>query len=385
MMFKIANPKSVRLRHALLLGSFLTSPLWFATPQVLAVTLSGYQNITGITTKTTSGTANSVTGNGGGGSYSSTTNYTLNFAGTTTAITGFSTDLGVGTVNTALSTTFNIRRNPTTNNSQIVWYQGSQSGNTFNLQAGGPLTEDAALAANNILVGSDNLFVNTGNGANNNTANERLDYVVGSGIAVGNTKGFTIFERGDTTAHDGFKIAAITGVDSSGNPNNYGTLYTVASGWGTAALNGTNNYYILNNSSASGAGAPQNPSSSANQSIGGVFISTDLLASAGTTIYGYSLFSSDTPDSCIGNSLVDYTNRTCFPSTPDSGAATAGAGIDLVAANLGAVSYRRNAVPFELSPGLGILAIGAWGVGIKLERKLRSRGMAIRAKRTVDV
>lgn len=375
MNLEFKTPKPIHLRHALMLGAIFTSPLWFATPQALAVALTGGIDITNITTTTSTGTPSSITGvKGGSTSYTST--YNLNFQGQTNKITSFQTGggTGTGTVNQSAPATFSIRRNPTTDDRQTVWYQGTVANNTFTLNAGGPQTEQQALSSNNTFVGSDNLFTNTNNPQNNNASIERLDFVLGSSLQAGNTTGFTIFERGVNTAHDGFKIAAITGVDTNNKPTSYGTLYDVTAGsWGQTQLASSTDYYVLNNSAANNTGTPQNPAADINngQSIGGLFVSTNNLVSTGRTIYGYSLFGADTvdpnastTDACT--SLVDWTNASCFPTTTTD----SDGGLDLVGANLGAVSYK---VPFGFSPGMGILALGAWGAVVQLKSKIQQR------------
>lgn len=375
MNLEFKTPKPIHLRHALMLGAIFTSPLWFATPQVLAVALTGGIDITKITTTSSTGTTNSITGvKGGSSNYTST--YNLNFQGQTNKITSFQTGggTGTGTVNQAAPATFTIRRNPTTDDRQTVWYQGNFATGTFTLNAGGPQTEQQAVSSNNTFVGSDNLFTNTGNAQNNNASIERLDFVLGSSLQAGNTTGFTIFERGASATHDGFKIAAITGVDASNKPTSYGTIYEVAAGnWGKTTLASSPNYYVLNNNAANKTGTPQNPAADINngQGIGGLFVRTNNLVSTGQTIYGYSLFGADTvdpnastTDACT--SLVDWTNASCFPnSTADSIG-----GLDLVGANLGTVSHK---VPFGFSPGMGILALGAWGIVVQLKSKMQQR------------
>jgi hypothetical protein len=104
---------------------------------------------------------------------------------------------------------------------------------------------------------------------------------VNSSLAV------SIFDRGTTSGHDAFKIAAITGIDSSGNPTNFGSVITIAQGWGTSNLrlssqtpgvNPTPNagYTVLNNTTSSNNTALtssfRNTANVTGENIGGVLI-----------------------------------------------------------------------------------------------------------------
>jgi hypothetical protein len=303
--------------------------------------------VTSISTLTTLGTSSSVTGvaggDGPGGSpFPSASTYNINYAGQKTAITGFSTGTGTGIINQASQATFSVVRSLGTDDRQNVWYQGTISGNNLSLLSDGPNSLTQALSGNNILVGSDNLFTNTGNGQNNQSTIERLDFVTGP-LAANAAQGFTIFERGTTNAHDGFKIAAILSVDSFGKPTSYGLLQSLSTGsWGTTALvTGGPQYFVTNNNATGGTGAPTNPSANiGGQNLGGIFIRTDELAALGSTIYGYSLFGADVLSTCTSANLVSI-DSTCFPSTT----ADSSGGIDLVGANLGVVNFQANAVP----------------------------------------
>jgi len=139
---------------------------------------------------------------------------------------------------------------------------------------------------------------------------------------------FAVFDRGPTDDHDAFKIAAITALDSSGNPSNYGPLISLTDGsWGTTDLIPAEQEIILRKNNASPSN-PFDPSDSTGQPIGGVLIptgGTGALVPAGTKIYGYSLFSGVANG--VGTQLVDFTDTTFFP---DANSTSTQGGLDPV-------------------------------------------------------
>jgi hypothetical protein len=332
--------------------------------------------VTSINTSTSFGSSSGVTGvaggDGPGGSpFPNGSSYNINYAGEKTAITGFSTGIGTGIINQSSQATFSVVRSSGTDNRQNVWYQGTISGNNLSFLSDGPNSLTQALSGNNILVGSDNLFTNSGNGQNNQSTTERLDFVTGA-LTTSDVQGFTIFERGTTNAHDGFKIAAITSIDASSRPTAYGLLQSFSTGsWGTTNLvAGGPQYFVTNNTGTSGTGAPTNPSANiSGQNLGGVFIRADELASAGTTIYGYSLFGADVLANCSSDNLVAV-DASCFPTDTLDNVG----GIDLVGANLGIVDFQPNAtaVP-EPNQELALLLFGGClSAAVTLRRRASS-------------
>lgn len=226
-----------------------------------------------------------------------------------------------------------LRRNlsaPTPTNN-IVWnFIVSNSGTTYNLAGSFVGQESTAFGGRdlNFFTGTDNIFGNQGdtNGNNNNT--QRVDSIFSaSGITVNNTLAFAVFERGATNGHDGFKIAAITGLDANGNPSSYGPLISLATGaWGTTSLGPLNTLVTRNNANEPGANATHPSATASGQFLGGVSLNViqDLGIPAGTKIFGYSLFAADIPANA---NLVNWNS---FPTNTNSG--TAG-GIDLLAYN----------------------------------------------------
>lgn len=208
----------------------------------------------------------------------------------------------------------------------------------FTFLSSGPLSEEQLLSGNNILAGYDNVFTNTGANVQNrpyngNTSIERLDFILDSPIQASDSRGFVVLERGPVTAHDGFKIAAITGINRPNKVIAYGPILNVeVNSWGKVPLvTPIIQTYVVNNSADGGRDVPQNPALTVptGQTLGGVVIPTNAIANPGQTIYGYSIFAPDV--TCSSAELVNV-NNPCFPAN------TAGSGgIDLPAANLGAV------------------------------------------------
>ncbi|MEO0539808.1 MAG: GEVED domain-containing protein [Cyanobacteria bacterium P01_A01_bin.105] len=178
-----------------------------------------------------------------------------------------------------------------------------------------------ALLGSTMNRGADNVFSNqAGDVASNNI--ERIDYIVSTGLAVPSTVlndiGFLILERG---GNDPFKIAAITSLDASGNPNGFGPLQTVAtSNWGNSGY--TLQTTVMRREQSEPNYRPSHIVGA--QPVRGVFTSlADLGTTAGQTIYGYALFPSDI------NASNDLINLSDFPTDTSGGSGEGG--MDLVA------------------------------------------------------
>ena len=216
----------------------------------------------------------------------------------------------------------------------LVWSEGSTGATPFNMQANMPANMETFFDDNIFNKGTDNMFDNTTPNSNNI---ERLDWIISGGFSTTNvTKvGFAIFERGADNAHDAFAIAAITGLDGSGNPNNYSTLKKVTTGqWGNITSSVVS-YRILKGAS----GGNLLDAGTNTQNRGGVFLSLSSLGIvSGTTIYGYSIFPNDVPTASTVAQLVDVSsaNNATYPATtagPDGGIdmiATTGIFVDVV-------------------------------------------------------
>lgn len=299
-------------------------------------------DITAINTITTANSSNSITEVRGDSEFKGNS-YTLNFLGLTQSVKELSFEAGKATVEGATSARVYVQRKPRTDTRQLAWYFGTLNSdrNGFTFLSSGPLSEEQLFSGNNILAGYDNVFTNTGANVqdkpyNGNASIERIDFVLETPIKAGDNTGFVVFERGAVAGHDGFKIAAITGVDRSGSPTSYGSVLTLeANSWGKVPLiTPIPQTYFVNNIADGGTGIPKNPALTvpAGQTLGGVLIRTNVLASPGQEIYGYSIFGSDV--TCSSTQLTNVQNP-CFPSKTGTNG-----GIDLPAANLGAVSLQ---------------------------------------------
>jgi hypothetical protein len=182
-------------------------------------------------------------------------------------------------------------------------------------------TMDALFTSRNIMSGTENLFVNL-SVADSNAVNsvERMDFVFTNGLTVISTQGFAVFERGlgvgGNGSNGGFKVAAITSIDSSGTPTGIGnTVVSIGNGAynnGGVGVGITPVSYNVLTYAASG-GPELDRLSNYNlgpQGIAGAFILTTALANPGDTIYGYVVFGSDV--TATGNNLLDVTNTSIF-------------------------------------------------------------------------
>ena len=318
-------------------------------------------DVTAITTNLTSGFVQqqSMTGYGTAASgFTSDKTYNLTYLGEDEAVTSVTTSTGTYIPAGLASTTVRRFSGP---NTDIIWYEETPQGNanTPNLTLyGTPSTSFAqAFAANNLLLGTDNLFTNTGNRAGNDTNVERLDTIYNVGFKASSSTAFTIFDRGVNSQHDGFGIAAITGLDANGVPDAYGPLVEYSFGsWGKTSLNGTNNFIVTRQNDDAPDG--YHPSDEdVQQTLGGTLLTTNDLVPTGTTIYGYSLFAADTTDPTGSSDLVNWTNPTYFPTDTDGGgttAATDAGGLDAI----GTTAVLYTAVPEPTTASIFLIAAG---------------------------
>ena len=198
-----------------------------------------------------------------------------------------------------------------------------------------------------------------------------------------------MFDRGNATNHDAFKIAVITGVDSNGNPTSYGgNLITVTAADYDTALNpiANQNYTVFrydqgdnltawdNNVTVNGTTATAiTTTDQGTQGVGGVVISlTALGITSGATIYGYSIMAADVISTStstiaitttVSSELVNYLNTTYYPNDTSDNNTTGDdnyGGIDLMDVN--GVEFSTTKVTPEpatygmIFAGLGVLA-----------------------------
>jgi hypothetical protein len=313
--------------------------------------------VTSLVTSTSSVTAPSTASNilGAGSQYSpfqAPNTFNVTYQGNDEKVVALTA--GGKTYNATGFATATVERNASnSNNNDTLWYAGTYSGKNINVQAvnygTAPSPDDAALNTNNVLLGADNIFSNTGNAVGNNTNVDRLD-ILFTGFSASSSKAFAVLERGASNDHDSFGVAAILS-ENGGVPTSYGPLEEYHDGtWGTSNLNvGYSNEIVLRKNISQTAN-PLQPSDSTGQSVGGVLIpTTDLGVATGTTIYGYSLFSAAVSPTSTSAQLVAYQNLASANST------STGGGLDPLA-TVG-VLY-TSAVPEPTSIGLLTLAAG---------------------------
>ncbi len=241
------------------------------------------------------------------------------------SVTGFSTAAGSYGYSSALNGVVKLKRSTggtITGDFSLVWSEASITASPFNMQAAMPPNMESYFSANIFNKGTDNLFDNTSANSNNI---ERLDWILSAGYSTTNvTKtGFAVFERGADGQHDPFVIAAITGLDVSGNPNAYGAVKRIVSADYGNITNSAVAYRILKGAS----GTNLLDATTNTQNIGGVFLSlSDLGISAGSKVYGYSLLAPDFPAGATSADIVNTSNTTNFPINTGSVG-----GIDLIA------------------------------------------------------
>jgi hypothetical protein len=328
--------------------SVLAAACGFGSAGAFAQTAST-STVTSVTTFTSMGSSFSDTVPGAGsGGFPTGSDYEISYSGEASQISGFTTGTGPSTVNYVplayagtISTT--LVRYPSslgTNQNNNIVYQRvlAQSGTDYTLAGPYQPNEQALFNANNLNAGTDNLFGNTGDGNGNNNDVERVDVVFSDGLTATSSLAFLVLERGVSTAHDGFGIAAITGVDGSGTPTAFGELILFSSGsYGTTDLlpSSTDWLVLRNNASVPDGGAISPSSDISNQAIGGTTVAvtastgnSGLGITLGSTIYGYSLFAYDTSVT-TPSQLLEISNDTYFPKNTSSN--TGAGGIDLIA------------------------------------------------------
>ena len=275
---------------------------------------------------------------------------TLNFAGNNLAVTQVTANGAAWNVQSG--GTLSLRRSGTSQRT-LGWYfedsarTGSAGSYTYNLGATFQSSETALLSGNNLLAGTDNIFVNSANPSSNMNTIERVDVLFPAGITISSSLAFTIYDRGATGVHDSLRVAGVTALGTVNGdaqaPTNYGTVLDIASasyganqvvnlnGGGTYDL--SNRQYVIMRNAGSletdDSGTADNLSGYNTQGIGGVLIPSTSLGAVGSTIYGFSMFGGDVTGS--GASLADWKNASAYPTnSPDS---TGGQGLDLVGAS----------------------------------------------------
>lgn len=337
----------------------LLGALW----TVLPATSRAVDTISTITTVTTNFGASTLNTTGAGGNVldlNPNDAFTLNYAGNMRTLAQLTAG-GVQYAVVPVSYTVNLVRNASQPENNILWHSYSSitpnpsSGiQTFTVELPG-LPEnsmEAAFSSGSLDTGTDNLFVNAGDANGNMNNIERLDVLYNGGITSSSALVFPIIERGATSGHDAFKMAAILSVDINGIPTSYGPLLSVARGWGNSSL-GTANVLVERNLTTDPGGTADYVSAYTNQFLGGTTINalTDLGVASGQGFFGYSLFGADVLSS--DNLLDPNTFPTNTPNTDTGG------GVDMLGSFQ---AFHPVPVPEPGSLGLamGCMALGAF-------------------------
>jgi MYXO-CTERM domain-containing protein len=343
------------------------------------------------------GTATTVTADNQTVTYDNDQEQVYSFK-TTTGVTYYTAD----EAQTAL-----IQRDPTKDtyapNELSVWYASTGTGTSLTYLAPDSTNANSVLLGNNLYRGSDNLLTNDNGNTQSSDDVERLDFILKtSGESATTDQAFAVFDRGNPTNHDTFKIAVITGIDTNGNPTSYGgNLITVtASNYDTSANPIANQNYTVerydtgdnlsaqdnNIETQTSTGSPLTIATTdeSSQGVGGVVLSLANLGIApGTTIYGYSIMAADVfttgtasvaINGAVSADLVNYMNTTYYPTNTSDNTTTGDGsygGIDLAAVN--GVEFSSIAPTPEPSVYGAVLAALALGVfALRRRRRLTS-------------
>lgn len=181
-------------------------------------------------------------------------------------------------------------------------------------------------------VGYDNILTNS---ATNFANVERIDIIYFSGVVTSSpsTAVFPIVERG---GNDDIRVAAISSLDSNGDPDGYYPTVVRISNDGTTDwgnLGQTHVSLVMRRQDAISNPIPVQVLGT--QNINGSAVAFDEFGvTANDIVYGYSIFADDV--TVTGSDLVDFTNSTNYPT------GTTVSGLDLIAGISTAVASDNN-------------------------------------------
>lgn len=201
----------------------------------------------------------------------------------------------------------------------------------------------------NVNTGFDDLLVNTDNlGGSPPPQTERIDVIWYNGLTSSSTPNtvFSVFDRG---GDDEIRLAAILSLDTNGDPATYSSSMAISnSDWPQTGVS-YDDFLVLRRNTIGNDPVPvRNIGLLASQSaqvVQGVAVSFQTLGiSTGQTIYGYSLFASDTNEA---NSSIDLTDISTFPTNTTA----ANSGLDLVAGASAVFSVEEEDIIEAVGPG----------------------------------
>lgn len=315
-----------------------------------AITSATFNNVTtGLTTSSYVATSPSDASGG----ITANTSYTINYGQTRNQ---FITDYTLGATlydNFVLPDTLIIQR--TDAGRQLIIFYEYGSTNTapdpdeINIQPEQQDNEDALYESGLSNAGYDNILVNS---ATNFANVERIDIIYYSGVVTSTPANavFPIIERG---GNDDIRVAAIRGLDASGNPNDYyPTVVRIRDDdgdWGSLGVNHTS--IVMRRQDATSNPLPQTILGS--QVLNGTAVAFDEFGvGADEIVYGYSIFADDV--TVTGSDLVDFSNATNYPTNTGSGS-----GLDLIAGISTAVASDDN-LRKATGPGGYKAALNTW-------------------------
>jgi hypothetical protein len=290
---------------------------------------------------------------------------TVTFDNNQLEVSSFTTTSGATYFANVAATKAIIDRNPGGDtfapNEYSQWYAYTGTSGSPTYEGTYQSNANTALLGNNLYEGSDNLFTNDNGNTQSSNDVERLDFILNqSGESATTGQAFAVFDRGNDSNHDSFKIAVITAVDANGNPTAYGgNLITVTPAEYDTSLNpeANQNYTVFRYDDTA---SPSNISDSDNvvtgasiastdlgtQGVGGVVLTMAQLGiTSGTTIYGYSIMAADvystattavTINATVSADLTNYLNTSIYPTNTSDNTTTGDGnygGIDLMAVN----------------------------------------------------
>lgn len=305
-----------------LAGTLVSASLSFAAPLTL-ISINTSVVSTGVTTTRTG--LIGVTGSAGNGPYSVTydgVELRLNSFVTSNAKIG--NPVANGTAVARRNTATETGTSPTSSNPNQVnaWNALVSGGSTATQTVRGRYFNNLSdlYTSQNLWTGTENLMVNADAQAGNARSNvERIDYLF-TPFNVSTDKGFLAFDRGtpgSSGANGPFKAAAITGIDSFGNPTFTGSAVVTVTlnSYGTGLLYTPTRYDVIERRDLNpGFTTELNQVRNDNigpQGVSGVFIPFIDLVALGTSVYGYAVFGTDVTGT--GANLNDWTNSTYFP------------------------------------------------------------------------
>ncbi|MBO3698907.1 hypothetical protein [Roseivirga sp. E12] len=333
---------------------------------VLRPSVSGQTGISTINTSTSTGTTTTtlVTApSDAGNSIIPNAQYNINYGqGNNVAVSSYV--VGATTYDRFLAPdTLVLLRRVSTDRLVNIWYQLNQintapNPDAIDIDPDIVAEADAIYLSGNLNAGYDNILVNDDDLASGSieVETERVDVIWYSGIQTSDptTSVFPVIERG---GNDNIAIAAITSLDSNGDPASYGTLVGIASSDWPGTGQTFSDYVILRRQAVGDDPIPLIEIGS--QVVQGVAVSfSELGISAGQSIFGYSLFASDVegvggaPAIAAGVTLSDITT---FPSNTLSSVS----GLDLVAGVSAAVASDDNLIE-TVGPGGYKAALTTW-------------------------